>query len=137
MTIARTTKETFDYLLEADRKLPPGEQTVFQLRRLSNATMLALENLTTFDSAASINVRTGDAKIVTLHSGLAGWKNLRDAERNEVTFKADVGRKVILGVAIDNPASSESLERLSIADLKELAGAILAGNQVTVDDAKN
>jgi hypothetical protein len=138
MAIARSTKETFDYILEADRALSPAEQTVFQLRRLSNAIMLALENLTTVDSTGgSIAVRTGDAKALALHAGVAGWRNLRDEKGNEVPFKAHEGRKLILGVALQDPASSESLERLRVDDLKELAGAIFAGNQVTVADAKN
>lgn len=138
MAVARTTRETFDFVLEADRALPPEQQTVFHLRSLSQATMMAIENLMTIDpSMATMSLRSGDQKLLVLRAGLAGWTRFMDADGVEVPFRAEPGRRSVFGTSIDSPAAMECIERLRTSDAREIADAIILGNQLTKTDVKN
>lgn len=138
MALARSTRETFPYVLEADRRLPKEQQTLFRLRRLSNAQMLAIDNLVTVDAqTGAVAMRAGDQKVAALRAGLAGWENFNDEGGAPVPFRTDTGTRVVHGVTVENPVAMETLDQLRTEDARELAAAILAGNQLTTDDAKN
>lgn len=132
MAIARSTTETFTYVTLADRQQPPERQTKFLLRRLSTKLMLSLQNLREGDEAA-----IGKWMIVALRAGIAGWENFCDETGAPIEFAADAGRKAVFGIELDRSASEDSINRLATEDATEIALAIMRGNQVTVDDAKN
>lgn len=128
MAVARSTRETFSYVTVADRALPKEKQTIFHLRRLATNQQLMLGNL--------LEVM-GTMAVVTLRIGLAGWENFVDENGNAVPFKRDTGTVLEHGVPIENPASKESIGRLSITDAQEIAAAIHSGNVLSEDDVKN
>lgn len=139
MPVARSTRETFRYILKCDRSLPTAQQTIFHLRRLPTGVMLALENLQTVDVSSGLQatVRFGDQKMVALRAGLAGWENFCLADGTPVAFKANAGTRSIHGVSVDAPASEESVAYLQPEHAKELAEAVLDGNTVTPTDVGN
>lgn len=139
MPVARSSRETFRYVLRCDRNLEPSKQTVFHLRRLSTRVMLALENLQTVDvsSGMQATVRFGDQKMVALRAGLAGWDNFCMSDGTPAPFKSDAGTRAIHGVTVENPASEESISYLQPDWAKELAEAILDGNTVQPADVGN
>lgn len=137
MAIARS-KENWSYTLRADLALPPERRTQFHLRRLPNKAMTALQNLATYSTKSSdITVATGTQKWVALKAGLEGWSNFLMPDGSEAPFRRTEGPRTVHGVEVLNPVSDETLELLSFEDAMELADAIVTGNTLTQDDAKN
>ncbi len=138
MAVARSSRETFDYVLLEDRALPVERQSVFLLRRLSTRLMLALENLTSVaTNGRSADPRLGDRYVVLLRAGIAGWRNFCDVDGKPIEFKAHAGARMVAGIEVENPAEVACLEWLSAEQAKELAEAVQAGNTVTQADVKN
>jgi hypothetical protein len=137
MAVARS-KEGWSYVLKADRELPPEQRTTFHLRRLSNRTMTALQNLATYSlQNADIKVATGTQRWVTLKAGLAGWTNFLMPDGTPAEFRLFEGSTTLHGVELASSVRDESLELLDYADAMELADAIVDGNELTKADAKN
>lgn len=136
MPVARSARELFDYVLMEDRDLPAEQQTTFSLRALSTRVSLALDNLASTDGK-DIAVRVGHRIIATVRAGLAGWRNFNDKDGKPIPFHAAAGPRMIYGVEVDNPADLESLEWFSPEQVKELAGAIVDGNQLTRADVRS
>lgn len=132
MAIARTTKETFDYITLADRELPQEKQTRFHLRRLSTATMLMLRNLRDGEDA-----RLGSWLTVALRAGIAGWENYVDPDGKAVPAVFDRVPATISGIQLQRSLSEESINHLSTGDAMEIALAVMTGNELTVEDVKN
>jgi hypothetical protein len=132
MPVARSTTETFTYVTLADRQLPAERQTTFSLRRLSTKLMLSLNNLREGDAAA-----IGSWMTVALRAGLAGWTNLCDPDGAPVEFSMDPRPAVVCGIELTRSASEASVNRLAVEDATEISIAIMRGNSLTADDAKN
>ena len=132
MPIARSTRETFDFVVTADRRLPKEQQTTFHLRRLPTVIMLRLRDLREGDDAA-----IGSWMMVALRAGLAGWTNFLDADGAQVPFALDAAPATVCGIALPASASEQSVNRLGVQDATELALAIMQGNELSADDAKN
>lgn len=136
MPIALDPKETYDYVLEAERKLGDEEQTVFQLRGLTIAEEAALNNtLVASDMGGDeMKWKTGDYQLKTLKLGLVGWRNFNDAEGVDVPFEA-VERlrlsKQKRSQREDTGVTLACLDRLSSVDRTELANAIGNGAKVS------
>jgi hypothetical protein len=138
MAVARSSRETFEYVLLEDRGLPADRQTVFSLRRLPTRVLLALENLTSVaTNGRSADVRLGDRFVVLLRAGVAGWRNFADADGKPIEFRSVAGPRLVYGIEIENPADVACLEFLSAEQAKELAEAVQDGNTATRDDVKN
>lgn len=129
MAVARSAKETFDFVLEADRALPPEKRTVFHLRRFSTRLALRTQDMTEHQN--------GQVAELVLRAGIAGWTHLVDEDGAPVECRHDKGKHALFGCEVEAPLSEESLNRLPPTMLAELATAILAGNTLTKHDAKN
>lgn len=127
MPVARSTKEVFDYVTLADRELAKEKQTTFHLRRLSTQLILRARSLDDHSKMVEFALRCG----------VAGWENFADADGAPVKASHDKGEQLVFGVAVRDPLSSESLNRLPPDVVVELAKAIVEGNTLTEDDAKN
>ena len=130
MVIARSTRENIPFVLQAERDLPPEQQTVFKIATLNHDTMLALLQM----------MAEGQARKwikVALAAGLRGWTNFRDADGNETEFRRSDRTLTIHGIEVQRPVTDKTLDSIPSELLLELAQAIVDANQATVDDAKN
>lgn len=131
MVIARSTKENIPYVLEAERDLPPEQQSTFLLASLSNDMMMSLLQL----------MQEGQTKKwveVTLTAGLRGWRNFLGEDGNEAPFRRDPNlTRGVHGVEIKGPVAKATLELLPTEHLFELAQAVMRANKLSPDDAKN
>ena len=137
MVVARSVNETFQYVCHSDRQLPQDQQTTFILRRLPATVGMALDNLHEATQTGQVTLRVGDQRIVTLQAGLAGWTNFNDAQGAPIEFKHEHGVRSVYGITVKNPAKVEMIDYLPEEIGEELARAIVEGNQLSEDDAKN
>jgi len=129
--IALDPKESFDYVLEEERAMPPERQTVFLLRGLTISEETALNNtiLASDMGGDEMKWKTGDYQLKTLRLGLLGWSNFKDIEGVEVEFVSRSQREH--RKRIDSGVTLECLDRLSSANRGELANAIGSRGRVT------
>jgi len=132
MPVARSTKETFRYVLKSDREKPTADQAVFFLRALPTSKVLKLIELQGGDQLDTRNFRE-----FALKAGLSGWENLKGMDGQLITFKADAGERSVCGVKVTDPVSDDSIDCLTLGEAVELLGAIVNANTVTAADAKN
>ena len=130
MARALNPTENFEYVLEEQRHLPPGEWTVFELKVLTARELAKVE-----DSFAALQGDTGEVLIKSgsqvlkiLELGLRGWDNLKDESGAEVPFRWRVPNTQI---------HHENLDRLYPAWRRELANAITEINRFDEEAAKN
>lgn len=132
MVIARSTRENIPYVCDAERGLPPEQQTTFLLATLPNHLMLSLLEL----------MQRGETKAwveVALTAGLRGWENFPDEHGKQTPFRRDdaARRRTLHGIEIAGPVPAATLEVIPANLLLELATAVIKANQITGDDAKN
>jgi hypothetical protein len=81
-----------------------------------------------------IVTRLNQANIEAVRFGLRGWRNLKDAQGNDLAFRtvkrSVAGREYAV-------ASDECLARLGIRDVRELAQVIKDKSEVGRDEEKN
>jgi hypothetical protein len=138
MAIAVNPNEPFDYVLEADRDLPPDEQTVFHLRPLSHSQRTKLDDLRFRMEGKTQVVGTpaGYMQDQVLKAGLMGWDNLRDAHGEQVPFVTTAPKTPnVLGTNLSHP-TDECLGRLHPNDAAELEAAIRTVQRVTDEEGK-
>lgn len=128
MPIARSAQEVFDYVALEDRELPAEKQTVFHLRRLSTRVMTRLRDI------ADDQGRVAE---LALRAGIAGWDKFVDQDGVVIEARHEKGEVLLWGIPIKDPLHVDSLNRLPVSLVGELATAIIAGNTVTDDDVKN
>ncbi len=133
MAVARSTKESQDYVLQADRKLPVEQQTKFHLATMKTHTHVRVQGM-----LATAGNLTGELVWLLLKLGLTGWTGFNDEQGQPIPFTRE-SRKLThaSGIEIQNPATDTTLNWLTVEDAYELAGAILRASTVTVDDAGN
>jgi len=129
MVLARSVREVFDYILQEDRALPVEKQTVFHLRRFT--TELAFR---TQDLGGDARGKIGE---IVLRAGIAGWSNFRDASGSEIECKHDKGKHLVWGATVEDPLTKDAMSWLPPEIVGELGNAIIAGNTLTEEDAKN
>lgn len=89
MAIPIQPNSTIDYVLVADRKLPPEEQTTFEIavvptRLKSQVNRLASLCLAAFEKGKTEKaIDSGTASIELIRWGLRGWRNLNHPETGE------------------------------------------------------
>lgn len=134
MAIALLPNQTWDYVLQDDRKLPPEQQTVFHLRGLTKREKHHYHNLRTREMPFLGS--EGDVRHASVRAGLVGWSNYKlpnGAEAKFETTKEDVevlGRKC-------RPISDECMTHLPDAVEVELSLEILRGSELNAEDRKN
>ena len=90
-----------DYILECDRELSDGEQTVFKVRPLSAADQAKIDDNIASVQGASMEMEDKDRKVklplttaavahrqlLKLTYALVGWSNLKDTQGELVKFE--------------------------------------------------
>lgn len=132
MPVARSTRETFDFVTLADRQLPPEKRTTFHLRSLPTSLMMRLRDLRDGEEA-----QVGRWLVIALRAGVAGWTNFVDSDGNQTPFAKDARPVTLFGIELRDTASEASIDRLSTEDAQEIALAIVQGNQLTATDLGN
>lgn len=114
--IVRSPKQTWPYVLFADRRLPREQQTVWKLKHLTLAEEQALLDNWSRDPITGQAVRNaiGSEHLTVLRRGLVGWTNLLDADGLAIPFEAGPW----------GGATDDLLFRIPLMDREELARAI-------------
>ena len=122
MAIATNPKQTFTYVLKADRKLPVAEQTTWDLKPLTidEQTEISDSMLTTTGVKGEMSWKGGTTELIILRRGLRGVHNFRDESAVTVPFQME-----------DKTVTNDFLDRVLPADRRELANAITEGGHVT------
>lgn len=138
MAIAVNPKQPFDYVLKADRELPPDEQTTFHLRPLSHTERVQLDNMRYQMDGKTNQVGSPQGNIAdkALKCGLQGWVNLRDSNGEQVPFEIERKSLNILGTQL-SPPTDACLSRLHPDDVAEILEAIQTVQRVTDDEGKD
>ncbi len=83
---------------------------------------------------ASVKLRLSERNVLLARFGLKGWRNLKDAQGQEIPFEQDV-------LPIDGKsysiAAKRLIEQLPYELIEELAAEILSLNALTEHDRKN
>ena len=118
--IALSSKQTWDYVLEADRKYPKEKQTRFKLRSLTGAERATFKDVV-------VNQGFYSGLVTAALFGLLGWENLRDASGNKVDFITDKDTK------------TGTIENFDVLDdaVYEIGRAIVSRSQMEEADQKN
>lgn len=131
MIFAVSPNQTFEYILEEDRK--SDEPTVFTLRTLTARELCKIEDKVTRLSQnpdnkdeVTISLYSGTQSLEAILAGLRGWKNFKNVNGEDVPFKAD--KKGV--------PKEETLDLLPSDARSELSGVILARSRVTEEDGK-
>lgn len=128
MAIAITT-DPRDYVLMADRDLPPDQQTIFKIKPLSTADRARIDDLIEiYEDGRTVEITDakGEKKRIvpfknpsrryyeTVSSGLVGWSNLRFADGTDCPFKDSqsenlncLGNQIITELFIEIDSLSE------------------------------
>jgi hypothetical protein len=123
MPVALTPNETWPYVLEAERKKPKEDQTVFQLKAKSGALRAHIKNI-------RFSIGFGSADNETLLHCLGGWENFKDSSGNPIKFKTQI-------VEDETLCAETNLDYLSEDDCMELVRAINKHDKITEEEAKN
>jgi len=143
MPIALSLNATKKYVLEADKKLPVDQQTIFELANLPIEERIKIEDAQaqygvstskdpeeTADMTIKVHKRNYD--IVKL--GLVGFENFKDADGNDVVFETVATPKKN---GSKNIVSSRCLDHFAMEWIDELAKAIIDLNSISVAETKN
>jgi len=121
---ARKTDYTWRYVLERDRDEKPEDKTVFTLKALTDDQRTEIKNIRYAQGF-------GDADRATLIAGIAGWKNLKNADTGaEIKFRTEE-------IEGQNLCHVKNLEYLWEADKLELIRAINMQAEMSEEDLKN
>lgn len=141
MTIAITPGETWEYITEADEKLPEEDQTVYELRHLTSKQQRAVDNVFAVQRAGKgrrapkeVAFKTGDYLDRALRAGLHNVRNLQDSEGVEVPYES---KPTKVGINGQQEVTDEFLARIPPGVRAELAGVILGSEELEVDEVKN
>lgn len=119
----------WDFVLEEHRELPPEQQPTWTLRSLPTRTISELTTMMQAD--------LGRAMAVVVQAGLVGWRNIHNPDGTPAQFRPHSGRRVLYGVEIHGGASGSCVDAIPYSVVSALAGAILEGNRVDRESAKN
>jgi hypothetical protein len=146
MAIAFDVKETREYILEADRKLPPEQQTIFILGTLDSSLAGHINDASIDfqmndkgpDREANIQWRRAFRQLQLVRFGLKGWSNLFDRQGKEIRFDPKDHTK---SYAVSNVGNREGLTDRALDLIKpyirELAKQINEANWLDEEEEKN
>ena len=125
--IAIDPNQTWEYVLECDRDLPPDQQTAFELKVLTARELAAIQDGATKGNVdGSLEFRSGTQTLRILELGVRGWRNFKDAAGTDVPFRENSGKPRL-----------ENWDVLRPEWRRELANAITEQNRVTEEERKN
>lgn len=137
--VALNLASTWEFVSELDPAKGTEEATRFRLGALDARVMAHIRDLATSVTARS--VEAGDVRInmasmlfAAAQFGLRGWTNLRDSAGNDVPFRT-VDR--VVGGKTYKVVAPELLELLPFDVVQEIGQAVLDGNSLSKEEAKN
>jgi hypothetical protein len=144
MPIALNINATKKYILEADRKLPIEQQTIFELANLPIEERIRIEDAQAQygvstdanpDSKADMTIKQHKRNLEIVKLGLVGFENFKDSDGKNVVFEtiASTGGKN----GSKNIVSGKCLNRFAMEWIDELAKAIIDLNALTSEEIKN
>ncbi len=83
---------------------------------------------------AGVKLRLGERNVLIVRFGLKGWKNLKDAQGQEIPYEQDV---IPLDGKSYSVVAKRLIEQFPYELIEELATAILSLNTLTEQDRKN
>lgn len=113
------TLTTQNYVLNAERNLPPNEQTVFLIRPLGARESAEVQDIIILDGENVLNIN--QMLLERVARGLVGWKNFADSDGKPVEFSEKI---------------EENLNRVT-PYISELSTAIKAISELSGDQEKN
>lgn len=127
MVIATDPARAWKYVLKADRELPEEQQTVWNMRTLSQRAMMRIVDRLRFDiSADEATVGgIGTQSLEIVRDGLTGWEHLCDTGGQEVPAELRGG-----------VLSDACLSRVPSMCILELAIEIERGGTLQTEDVE-
>jgi hypothetical protein len=134
---------TFDYQSVQDPALNTPDATVFTLRVLDSRVMgqirdsamaLGAADDSRIDPRRSTILNVHESNFKTAQFGIVAWRNVQDADGNDVEFKTV---KRVVGTTEYNVVDPELLKVLPQEVIDELALAVKDGNAVGKVEVKN
>lgn len=136
MAIALTPEKRFDYVLKADRELPPEQQTIWHLRALTvnerDKIVGQLTHAAKFGKEGFVA-----AKADAIRCGLDGWTNFADANGNQAQFEGAAPKGPALWIRRQVVITEGCLELIPYEYWDELADAIIECQHTQEADRKN
>jgi hypothetical protein len=128
MAISLDPSRIVDYVLESDRSLPSGEETVFQLKALDLRTEAHITDIRMMiDKEGRPHYKAGTEELEVLRAGLVGWTRFVNSAGMDLPCIKDPNGRI----------SEASLALLCREYRAELAGAIKALNSITEAEKKS
>lgn len=128
MAVARLQQE-FDYVLEAERELPPEKRTVWHLRTLNYATHREVMR-------TSLKLSDGGDQLIDLDKFGIAWKVLNYGLRGWAGFRDAAGVEMECKRCADGTLAPQTLDML-VDVAVELSNAITERGTAQKDHAKN
>jgi hypothetical protein len=143
MPVALSLSATKKYVLEADRKLPVDQQTIFELANLPIEERIKIEDAQAQygvstskdpDEMADMTIKVHARNLELVKLGLVGFENFKDSDGNAVVFESVASPKKN---GSKNIVSPRCLNRFAMEWIDELAKAIIELNSISVEEIKN
>jgi len=130
MPIFTRPRDSFEYILKAERDLPEDGQTIFLLADLKERHRVKIMDsfrvqVSDGDDGTSVG-GSGSRIYMAVKYGLVGWKNAKYPDGTPVPFETESGGKT---------PTDDTLSMLSWADKMELAEVVLEAAYPSEDDA--
>jgi hypothetical protein len=143
MPVALSLNATKKYVLEADRKLPAEQQTIFELANLPIEERIKIEDAQAQygvstskdpDEMADMTIKVHKRNYDIVRLGLVGFENFKDSEGVAVSFESVASPRKN---GSKNVVSPRCLDRFAMEWVDELAKAIIDLNSISVAEIKN
>lgn len=134
---------TFDYMCTLDDAYGTPEASVFTLRMLDSRVAGQIKDASMSIAPADGNrvdprgttiMNLAETAFKTCQFGIAGWRNVFDAEGNELKYETT---KRVVGQTLYEVVDPTLLALLPLEVLDQIANAIRIGNVVTKEEVKN
>lgn len=121
-----TPSKTFPFTPQALRG--QADAPTFTLRSLPARLMLELTPL--------VEENQGKAMVAFARAGLVGWSGVCNEDGTAAQFKP-AGKRLVYGVEVDGGAADEIVDALPAVTVAEIGMAVLTGNKLDLETAKN
>lgn len=135
MSLAADPNQKFEYVLKSDRELEKEKQPVFEFRYLTVRLWRKMVTLSNEFAAAKGSAEIVDAAVNINREILAGWKNVKDANGNEITFDIEKLEDILVPGDITELAGAGLLQSADSEDKKKLDSPSPSDSDSSAKDA--
>jgi hypothetical protein len=144
MTIAIDPLEEFEFITEADLKLPVDDRTRWNLVGLDIRQRSRLEDETATgnidhdnETVDSFRFNAGHVNYLALRAGLRGVENFRDRDGKPIEFGSEKGQLNVLGKNLRGVPTDAFLSRIPPGEAKEIGEGIRENLRLTPEEGKD